>query len=224
MNYLAHARDHLDQPYAVAGTSLPDWLRVLGRRHRIDADALKRDVQGDSDSPEDRLRHGVVRHYVDDKWFHVAPAFAHVTGVITKRIRRAYPDPVGTPRPRHIRASFFAHVVMELLLDGWLIEQDPTSVDRYYKALDAVDEVRIERYASAVLGYTPERLTELIRGFRRYPFLRTYVDDHEVCRRLDQVARRVRLPALPEGFEDVVTWARDVVREHAEVLLTEPPA
>lgn len=222
MNYLAHARDHLDRPYAVAGTSLPDWLRVLGRRYRIDPRRLERtEVDGVAEA---RLRLGATRHFVDDAWFHEAPAFRHVTGLITKRIRAAYPEPIGAPRPRHIRASFFAHVAMELLLDGWLIEQDPASVERYYEALDHVDEERIGRFVASILDAPPTRLTELIRGFRRYPFLRTYVDDREVCLRLDQVARRVRLPSLPPDFQDVVTWSRDVVRDHAEQLLTEPPA
>ncbi len=222
MNYLAHARDHLDEPYGLAGTSLPDWLRVLGRKHRIVTDSLP--APSADDTPEDRILAGIRRHFVDDAWFHAAPAFEHVTAILTKRIRRAFPDPIGAPRPRHIRASFFAHVMMELLLDGWLIEQDPSCVDRYYAGLAAIDEERVGRLATLLLGHAPERLTELVRGFRRYPFLRTYVDDAEIQKRLDQVARRVRLPALPIGFNDVVTWSRDVVREHAELLLTEPEA
>lgn len=220
MNYLSHARDHLDSPYAMAGTSLPDWLRVLGRTYRIGAPRLA--ALEPATDEQRALLEGARRHFHDDAWFHDSPAFAQVTGLITDHIRRTYPDPVGAPRPRHIRASFFGHVAMELLLDGWLIEQDPRIVDRYYEGLDALEDARVLRFAEELLGRPPGRLGELIEGFRRYPFLRTYVDDQEVKERLDQVAKRVRLPALPDDFARVITWARDVVRDHGEVLLTEP--
>ncbi len=220
MNYLSHARDHLDDPYAMAGTSLPDWLRVLGRDYRIGPSRL--DAIDATDEASRAVVAGAHRHFHDDAWFHDSAAFAHVTGLITDRIRATYPDPVGEGRARHIRASFFGHVTMELLLDGWLIEQDPSIVERYYAGLDAIEEAQVVAIAERLLDRPPGRLEELIQGFRRYPFLRTYVDDSEVHQRLDQVARRVRLPALPDDFARVVTWARDVVRDHGEVLLTEP--
>lgn len=220
MNYLSHARNHLDDPYAMAGTSLPDWLRVLGRDYRIGPERL-----GSIDTTDAVTRSLVVgarRHFHDDAWFHKSPAFADVTGLIRDRIREVYPDPVGEERPRHIRASFFGHVAMELLLDGWLIERDPSIVDRYYTGLDALEDARVIEVAAALLGRAPGRLGELIAGFRKYPFLRTYVDDDEVRMRLSQVASRVRLPSLPEDFTAVVAWARGVVGENAERLLTEP--
>jgi hypothetical protein len=35
MNYLAHGREHLDRPYFLAGTAVPDWLNVSDRRSRV---------------------------------------------------------------------------------------------------------------------------------------------------------------------------------------------
>ena len=32
MNYFAHGRQFVNQPYFMAGTSVPDWLPVLNRR------------------------------------------------------------------------------------------------------------------------------------------------------------------------------------------------
>jgi hypothetical protein len=37
MNYFAHARPFLDQPYFMAGTGVPDWLTVVDRRVRLRA-------------------------------------------------------------------------------------------------------------------------------------------------------------------------------------------
>jgi hypothetical protein len=48
MNYFAHARPFLDQPYFMAGTGMPDWLTVVDRRVRLrakHAEALRHDAR-----------------------------------------------------------------------------------------------------------------------------------------------------------------------------------
>lgn len=35
MNYFAHGREHLDRPYFLAGTAVPDWLSVSDRGSRV---------------------------------------------------------------------------------------------------------------------------------------------------------------------------------------------
>ena len=78
------------------------------------------------------------------------------------------------------------------------------------------------RFAAAHLAREPERLDELIEGFRRVAFLRTYGDDDALARRLGEVTRRVGLPALPDDFAGLVAWARGLVRERADALLPPP--
>lgn len=219
MNYLSHGRDHVDEPYALAGTALPDWLRVLSRRARLRAGLLP--ATGDSDrSPEAQLGRGVRAHLEDDRWFHASEAFERVSADVTDEIRRRYPGPFGAPRPRFIRASFYGHIVPELLLDAALMEQRPDFVDRYYASLAQVDAGRVVAFVADRLGRAPARLDKLIDDFRRLPFLRTYVDDAALTRRLGEVTRRVGLPPLPDGFAALVGWARVLVRENAHALLT----
>ena len=35
MNYFAHGRAWIDDPYMLAGTAVPDWLNVVDRRVRV---------------------------------------------------------------------------------------------------------------------------------------------------------------------------------------------
>ena len=35
MNYFAHGREFVDEPYFLAGTAVPDWLSVVDRPTRI---------------------------------------------------------------------------------------------------------------------------------------------------------------------------------------------
>jgi hypothetical protein len=217
VNYLSHARLHLDQPHALVGTSLPDWLRVLGREYRLDPRRLPRDATGE----EGAVWAGVRQHFEDDEWFHRHPSFHSLTGTITEEIRRTHPDPIGSPKPRHVRASFLAHVMLELLLDAWLAERIPDALDRYYDCLTRVDGEALLAWVAPQLDIHPTRLPDVFAGVQRHPFLRSYSDDSEVVDRLSQVASRVRLPPLPQSMVAVVGWARARVREGAPELLSD---
>ena len=37
MNYFAHGRRFVEQPYVLAGTAVPDWLNVVDRKVRVRA-------------------------------------------------------------------------------------------------------------------------------------------------------------------------------------------
>ena len=37
MNFFAHGRDFVDEPYVLAGTAVPDWLNVVDRRAKARA-------------------------------------------------------------------------------------------------------------------------------------------------------------------------------------------
>ena len=213
VNYLSHARNHLDRPYALAGTSLPDWMSVSDRRHRLRREALPRPAPTDT-SPAAEILRGVLAHFEDDAWFHGSVGFQRVNAALTGRIRAAYPD-----RPE-IRASFFGHVLVEILLDVHLMQSRPDALDAYYAALDALDVETVLAFVREHSEHSTRRLRALIDGFRASEFLRSYEDDAGVTLRLNQVGRRLRQPALPDDFDDIVGWARAHVREHAPALLT----
>jgi len=218
VNYLSHARHHLDRPYALAGTSLPDWMRFLGREFRVDPKALP-----GSDAPQGSvaadLREGVLCHFKDDAWFHADATFKALMRVATDAMRARYPDPIPGPRPRRLRAHFFAHILVELLLDAWLAAEIPDALDRYYNALDQLDGDAVRAFIAPAVAGNPEALPKVLEGFRKHPFLRTYGDDQELSDRLSGVAKRVALPPMPEDFAEVVAWMRPRVEAEGERLL-----
>ena len=65
-------------------------------------------------------------HLHDDRWFHSNPAFDDVTGELTRRIRAAFPE------HRRMRASFIAHILLEMLLDASLDQRGRVTFDAYY--------------------------------------------------------------------------------------------
>jgi hypothetical protein len=215
MNYLSHARHHLEgDPWVLAGTAVPDWLGAVDRRARVDLERAK--AMATHDDYAGRIARGVVEHFEDDAWFHITETFDEVTTTLTRNIRAAYPE------QRRLRASFLGHVLMEMLLDAWLDEERPGSMDAYYEALGRIDDELVADTVGRLLPRAPPKLAPLIGLFRRARFLHGYREDEALVRRLNGLMGRVRLPRLPDGFVSLLPEARALVREQGEALLAKP--
>ena len=211
MNYVAHSMGSIEDPYRLAGTAVPDWLRVSDRRSRVDAARVRADA---TDPREAALASGIRRHFDDDRWFHRTSAFQELSAALTTRVAALEPE------NRHMRAFFLGHVLVELLLDAALIERDPELLPRYYESLAQVDPDVIGRVVGGWTEPSAERLALFAERFGRERFLFDYLDDQRLLYRLTQVSRRVRLPRLPDGMERLLPDARALVRGSADALMT----
>ena len=217
MNYLCHARDCLDRPYELLGAILPDWLRILDRRARVRPWMLNGLVISAGDSPALVLR-GLRRHFKDDAWFHATPAFSEVTGEIARMIRAVHPD-----RPeRRMRASFYAHLLLEMLLDAWLMEDRPSASRDFAAAIGTLDPTAVADVAAAISPRKVEGIEQMVARFTDLRVIEGYHHDGEVVRRLDRMGRHVNQPDLPMSLVEQIGPARALVRRRGSELLTEP--
>jgi hypothetical protein len=216
MNYFAHGRAFLDDPYFLAGTAVPDWLNVVARRVKVRTKHALPFVD-DSDGQYSAVARGIVRHHADDSWFHETQAFAELSWQFTARIRGCLAGDDG------LRPSFLGHILVEILLDASLIADDPTRLETYYRSLAAVDPELVEQAVCRMATGRPERLGTFITLFLRERFLWDYADNGKLCYRLNQVLRRVELPPLAERLTDVLPGLRRAVEERKMELLTPPP-
>ena len=214
MNYVAHAIGLIEDPYQLAGTALPDWIRVSDRRSRVQTSRLRADATDATDQREVALASGIQRHLDDDRWFHQTAAFQELSDTLTRHIAALEPE------NRQMRAFFLVHVLLELLLDAALIERDPGVLPRYYESLAQVDLTVIGRVAGGWTEPSTERLALFAERFRQERFLFDYLDDQKLLYRLTQVSRRVRLTRLPDGMEGLLPDARKLVRGAADALMT----
>lgn len=213
MNYLAHGLRRLDgSPWRLAGTALPDWLRVLDRRLRIAPDRATAAARGD-DAHAAGLALGVLDHVEDDRRFHTSAAFVaatHDVAALFGPLRDGFPG---------LRPSFVAHVLVEVLLDAALVHEDPSRLDRYYAALAGLRADDVERAAARMTPSPPAGLAPLVTRFVRARFVADYLTDDGVVRRLDQTFRRVRQPALGPALVALLPEARELVTSRARALL-----
>jgi len=206
VNYFAHGRHVIDQPYVLAGTAVPDWLGMCGRRARLRRPRLA--------GATGEIAAGIRRHLEEDAWFHGTRAFLEVSGELTREIRSRDDDP-------RLRAAFFGHVLTEMLLDSVLIADDPRRLDAYYDALEEVDPARVEKTIGAWVSAPPTGLADCIDRFRGYRFLCDYESDEGMRARVRGLAGRIGIEP-PRGLGAVIPAARRLVESRAADLLEAP--
>ncbi len=212
MNYFTHALNHLDRPYFMAGTAVPDWLSVVDRKVRFRPQHLE--PWTECDEPlQAEVAAGTLRHLRDDDWFHATRGFVEVTGELTRLFR----ERLGADEQYH--CGFLGHVGMELLLDAVLMEQHPERFEEYWRVLDSVDPVAIEAAINRMARQPTDRLAWFISLFRREQFLRCYSSDERLLTRLNQVLTRVKLCPLPSHAISILAESRQIVRQRVPDLL-----
>jgi hypothetical protein len=212
MNYFAHGRSFVDDPYFLAGTAVPDWLSVVDRGMRAKSKSAK-PYLNHQDNRVAALAAGIVRHHHDDRWFHRTRSFVELSFQFTEVVRGVLPGDDG------FRPSFLGHVLVELLLDAELIAEAPARLDAYYVALDQIDAPFVADTVNSMATRQSERLAGFIPLFCAERFLYDYGDDGKLLRRLNHVMRRLKLPLLPDQFLDILPGARQRVRGRRGELL-----
>ncbi len=212
MNYFAHALPFLADPYFVAGTAVPDWLAVVDRGVRVKAKNVEPWVVHPNGETA-AIARGLLQHFRDDSQFHKTRAFAETTLELSAPIRRALAGDSG------FRPSFLGHVLVEVLLDWTLAEDNPGGLDAYYRALEAVVPGAVEEAVNRMSVRATDRLAPMIFLFCRERILWDYGRDEKLVLRMNQVMRRVGFPPLPEGIQELLPDARQLVRRRQHALL-----
>jgi hypothetical protein len=216
MNYFAHGRLFVDDPYFLAGTAVPDWLSVVDRRVRV----RSRDAIGHVESSDDRVARvaaGIVQHCRDDEWFHATRTFAETSLALCGMLRERLPADLG------FRPHFLGHILVEILLDAALIADEPGRLAAYYAGLESLDGAAVQDAVNAISPRPTNSLGVFIGLFAHERFLCDYADDGKLLFRLNQVMRRVGLPALPPELSDWFPEARTLVAARKSDLLSQSP-
>lgn len=212
MNYLAHGRRFLDDPYMVAGTAVPDWLSVIDRKVRARSPSASKWVN-DDDPRIASISRGIIQHHFDDNWFHQTDAFIKLNSRFSVQLRTMLASDTS------MRPGFVGHIAVELLLDSILTERDGNLLERYYATLDEIDGELIQNVVNQISPRQTDQLAKLVPQFARVRFLYDYQDDASLWKRLNHVMQRVNLESLPREVVDWLADARQEVRQAADELL-----
>ncbi len=215
MNFLAHSfvlpSDSTD--LTRVGSALPDLWPLVSPRP-LPALVL-RALDARSDPRCADLRLGIAHHMQADSVFHSHPDFEGRVDWLARQLRTRWPE------LQH--ASTYAHVLVEMLLDRWLMERDLRPLETYYQSFSPQNLAFAAEHAVSEPSVAPALLAVLER-FANLQFLRGYFDAEGLALRFLGVSRRLPwpwewLPSLQsELIENIDGWHNRLAARSGELI------
>ena len=184
MNFLSHYyfERFASESEQVLGGLLPDLLKNVDKNYSFQLHKLEHRLDF---HPKSRaITEGWLRHVEVDKLFHGSDFFYVHTHQLRKHIEDVVHD-------LPIRASFLAHISLELLLDHLLIEQGIANVARLYEHLEHVDRKLLELYLNELGEVDVERFFMFYDSFLASKYIYDYAAIENLPRALYNICKRV---------------------------------
>lgn len=198
MNFLSHYyfNRYERNPELSLGCVLPDLLKNADKTFRLQPE--RSELEFLNHPKLQNLYKGWKHHVETDRIFHNLPFFyEHTHGLRLLLV----PVVEGSP----IRASFLAHIGLELLLDHLLLEDGAVDETHFYADLEAVDRKSLERFFRICGLEHPEVFFSFYNLFLRDHYMTYYREMEEVTRALLNICRRIWDVRLPEERRTLMT-------------------
>ncbi|TDS15983.1 hypothetical protein [Sphingobacterium paludis] len=184
MNFLSHYYFERYSPHAetVFGALLPDLLKNVNKAYNFHPQRFEEALFA---HPQTRyVSEGWYRHVEVDKLFHSSEFFIEHCHVLRKLL-----DPIVAHLP--IRASFLAHISIELLLDHLLIDQQIVNAQRLYEHLEHISPNLIEKYLRTLGDVDIAEFKNFYTRFLESRYMLSYHDVSNLAHALFNICKRV---------------------------------
>lgn len=184
VNFLSHYYFERYNPHAerVLGGLLPDLLKNVNKQYNFHPQRFEELLFAHPKTR--RISEGWYRHLEVDRIFHGSNFFLQHCHVLRKEL-----DPLLVHLP--IRASFLAHIAIELLLDHLLIENRIVNPVRLYEHLEQVHRGTIERYLSVFGEVDISQFLEFYGRFLEWRYILDYAKIENLSHPLFNICKRV---------------------------------
>jgi len=206
VNFLSHDRvlGEALPPLTHVGAALPDLWPLLAVRP-LPLVVLRR-LRASGDRDAETLAYGIAHHMHADATFHGHPVFQARLARATRGLE---------PHLRELRhPGLAAHVLVEMLLDRWLLDRDPQLVDAYYGHFSHAGRRRACDLSSDEPGVRDD-LAGVLDRFTATRFLADYTTFAGIALRLVRTIRRVRL--IEDDEVDLAALGAEVGALHEEL-------
>lgn len=192
MNFLSHyaINKEVSNPHYTLGKVFPDLVRGAEPSTHV------RSVQAQPgwDAEVVQLARGINAHLQTDKLFHESEFFTSRMASLKNNLSKLNFE--GIQR----FYFFYAHIGVELLLDRWLMQDNPLLVDNFYSQLSKVDEVTISRFLRYKdLAEITDTVLVFITRFTEAGYLRSYLDLEGIVYALSRISQRAGLPVFSKS-------------------------
>lgn len=184
MNFLSHYYFERYSPHSerIFGALLPDLLKNVDKGYNFHPQRFEEQLLAHPKTAW--VSEGWYRHVAVDKLFHASGFFLNHTHLLRRRL-----DPIVAHLP--VRASFLAHISLELLLDHLLIDHTLVNPHRLYEHLTCIQKSTMEKYLRTIGVSDVERFYTFYDRFVSSRYILDYADIHNLSHALFNICRRV---------------------------------
>ncbi|TYR35929.1 hypothetical protein FXV77_10800 [Sphingobacterium phlebotomi] len=184
MNFLSHYYFERYSPNSerVLGSLLPDLLKNVDKRYNFHPQRFEETLFAHPKTMW--ISEGWYRHIEVDRLFHTSGFFVNHTHALRKKL-----EPVVVHLP--IRASFLAHIALELLLDHLLLDHGLVNPNRLYEHLRNVQTATIGKYLLTIGEVDVERFLVFYERFLVSRYILEYADIRNLAYALFNICKRV---------------------------------
>jgi len=210
MNFLSHFyfERYATQSERVLGSLLPDLLKNVDKTYVFHPQRFEEELFIHPLSMA--ISEGWYRHVEVDKLFHSSEFFLDHCHNLRKKL-----EPVLEGLP--IRASFLAHIAIELLLDHLLIEHNLVNVGRLYEHLEHVNRTVLKNYLLTIGVTDIEGFYHFYDRFieSRYIFDYKYIE--HISKPLFNISKRVwDFQTTPEYHQNLSKVLMEYEADHLQ--------
>lgn len=208
VNFLSHYyfERFASLPEQVLGGLLPDLLKNVDKDYSFQLHKYEHRLVFHPAGIA--ITEGWARHVEVDKLFHSSAFFYHHTHQLRKKIEHVVTD-------LPIRASFLAHIALELLLDHLLIVHNTVNVSRLYEHLEHVDRQVLYLYLKELETVDPDRFFRFYDRFIESKYIADYAEIDNIPHALYAICRRIwQFETQPHHFEELAQQLKDY-QQHA---------
>ncbi len=182
MNFLSHFYfDRNQSPEFVLGIAFPDMIGDFSKDYNR---AFKNiELTNSFSKPAIDLILGVHKHYKLDAIFHNAPLFHKHCTLLKEELQNS---PIKDKMPR---LFIVVHILVELLLDRYLIMKNTSLIDDYYRKIEQADLTIINEVYTAIpaLNHRLDFVLKRINQFKEFEFLRLYSEKKNILIALQKI-------------------------------------
>lgn len=189
MNFLSHYYLHekKEDPYFTVGLSMPDLFSFIFKKIYITEKFLYRTMDSAEDARHVSLLRGMVCHLRVDKWFHLGNFFKnHLRG-----FRELYTQYEGFKF-----SEFHSHILLEILIDRYLLISYPGIARNYYQVFKEIDYSFTAIPFRGLKNFETPRFIQFMKTYSRSSFLFEYKEFSNIYTLLNRAYLNIGLPVI----------------------------
>ena len=220
MNFLSHYYLHndLNDNHFTVGLTMPDLIGFHSRKIRLTKKKLYKMISVEQEQKVKSLITGMILHLYVDQWFHGSKFFKEKLIFL----QNAYKE---FNKKQNVFPHFFSHILLEILIDRYLLMIRPNIADQFYNSYKRFDFAKASNVFFKIDHFDQDKFIEFAVGVANSSFLKEYVHDHLIISILSRVSNRLRFPMSfdfdKKSFTDYVRYSYNELEASIKIFIGE---